>query len=203
MQDEKGRRSDQPSDRARVLVAIDFSDDARAALAWACRYAARTAAQLTLLHVVHDPASSPGSYRKSPDARYRPMHAVAENLMAEFLAAFVAEHPEFGDLTGRAPYFVPGLPPTRIVEVARLLDADLVVVGSRGLTGLPHRLLGSTSERVVELAPMPVVVVKPDNIHKLEKKARKRFEKRRREDARTLRRLLGLDEPEPADEVND
>ena len=53
-----------------------------------------------------------------------------------------------------------GLPPGRIVEVARELGADLVVVGSRGRTGLPHILLGSVAERVVQTAPVPVTVVK-------------------------------------------
>ncbi|MEJ2382790.1 MAG: universal stress protein [Xanthomonadales bacterium] len=188
---------------ARIVVAIDFSEDAHAALLWACRYAECRAAELVLLHVVHDPAASPGFYRKTPDSLFRPMHAVAESMMAEFLERFVERHPTFGHLTELAPYFVPGLPPTRIVEVAELLEAGLVVVGSRGQTGLPHRLIGSTSERVVELAPMPVVVVKSDEFGKLDKKARKRREKRLRKDEKKLRKILGIEHPEVAHDVDD
>ena len=46
-----------------VLAAVDFSDDARAALIWAARYAERIAADLVILHVVHDPTHQPGMYR--------------------------------------------------------------------------------------------------------------------------------------------
>ena len=175
-----------------ALVAIDFSDDARAALLWACRYARREDLELVLLHVVHDPAASPGFYRKAPDALFRPMHTVAESMMIEFLADFTGRHPEFGHLNEATRYFVPGLPPTRIVEVAQLLEARLIVVGSRGLTGLPHRLVGSTSERVVELAPMPVVVVKSETFGQLDRKTTKRREKPLRPDEKKLRSLLGV-----------
>lgn len=186
-----------------VLVAIDFSEDSAAALLWACRYAANTGGELALLHVVHDPAQSPGFYRQTEDSLYRPMHAVAETMMAEFLERFIAQHPEFAFLADLTPYFVPGLPPTRIVEAADLLDAALIVIGNRGATGLPHRLLGSTSERVVELAAMPVVVVKSEEFGKLDKKARKRREKQLRKEEKKLRKLLGVKPEEPDDEADD
>jgi len=178
----------------RIIVAVDFSEDAQAALLWACRYATRVDGEIVLLHVVHDPASSPGFYRASPDSRFRPMQTVAESMMTEFLDRFVDHHPEYGFLSDLAPHFVPGLPPTRIVEVAQLLGAGLIIVGSRGLTGLPHRLIGSTSERVVELAPMPVVVVKSEDFGKVGKKARKRYEKQLRKDEKKLREILAIDE---------
>ena len=102
----------------RIIVAVDFSEDAQAALLWACRYATRVDGEIVLLHVVHDPASSPGFYRKSSDSLFRPMHAVAESMMTEFLERFVDHHPEYGFLFDLAPHFVPGLPPTRIGRIA-------------------------------------------------------------------------------------
>jgi nucleotide-binding universal stress UspA family protein len=186
-----------------VLVAIDFSEDAEAALLWACRYAERDDVGLILLHVVHDPASSPGFYRKTPESLFQPMHAVAETMMTEFLDGVAERHPELDYLPRLTPYFVPGLPPTRIVEVAELLEARLIVVGSRGLTGLPHRLVGSTSERVVELASMPVVVVKSEQFGKLGKGARKRHEKQLRKDKKKLRRILGVDGGEDVNEPDE
>jgi nucleotide-binding universal stress UspA family protein len=51
---------------------------------------------------------------------------------------------------------------TAIVEEASQLPADLIVIGTRGLTGLDHLLLGSTAERVLRLAHCPVVTVKAD-----------------------------------------
>lgn len=146
-----------PASRETILCAVDFSGDSAAALDWACRQAALTDARLVLLHVVHDPASSPGFYRRVGSEWLEPMVAVAEDMMAEFLAAFRAGVEQLPALETR---LVRGLPPGRIVEVARELGADLVVVGSRGRTGLPHILLGSVAERVVQTAPVPVTVVK-------------------------------------------
>jgi universal stress protein A len=47
-----------------------------------------------------------------------------------------------------------------ILETATELPADLIAMGTHGLTGLKHALLGSVAERVVRLAPCPVLTVK-------------------------------------------
>lgn len=176
----------------RVLVGIDFSEDSREALLWACRYTLDNDAELVPLHVVHDPASSPGFYRTTKESLYKPMQTVAEGMMEDFLGDVSEEFPEFCFLGTLDSYFIPGLPPTRIVETAELLEIDMIVVGSRGRTGLPHRLVGSTSERVVELASMPVVVVKSERYGQLDKKALKRRDKKLKKDRRKLKDLLGL-----------
>jgi nucleotide-binding universal stress UspA family protein len=143
-----------------ILCAVDFSPDSRAALLWACGQAQLTKTPLLLLHIVHDPASSPGFYRKLDSDWLRPMSEVAEEMMADFLNQMRADNPDVSQLRSLEVKLVPGLPPGRIVEVARQISASLVVVGSRGRTGLPHILLGSVAERVAQTAPMPVVVVK-------------------------------------------
>jgi len=169
-----------------VLVAIDFSDDARAALLWACRFADCNEAQLVLLHVVHDPASSPGFYHSEDQDQMRPMQDVAENMMAEFVAGMIREHPGLDLLNSADTRLVTGLPPGRIVETAKLLNARLIVIGSRGMTGLPHLMLGSVAERVVELSTKPVVVVKAKNRKitkkKKKEKSKKKFRKQMKEE---------------------
>lgn len=174
------------------MIAIDFSEDSKEALLWAARYAAARDTELQLLHVVHDLASNPGFYKKPKDLQMEPLQDVAETMMQEFLAGIVADEPEFAFLETLETHFIRGLPPTRIVEVARLLDVDLIVVGSRGKTGLPHRLVGSTSERVVELASAPVVVVKSEHHGKLDEKDRKRRKKLLKKDRKKLIDILGL-----------
>jgi nucleotide-binding universal stress UspA family protein len=52
---------------------------------------------------------------------------------------------------------VPGF---AIAAAAKRLNSDLIVMGSRGLTGLKHVLLGSVAERTVRTAPCPVLTVK-------------------------------------------
>lgn len=164
---------------------------------WACSYSTSTGAELIPLHVVHDPASAPGFYRSSKEFQYEPMQAVAEEMMVDFLAGIATEATDLAGVTALETHTVPGLPPTRIIEVAEMLEADLIVIGSRGRTGLPHRLLGSTSERVVELSPVPVVVVKSEHYGKLGKKAQKRNEKKLKKERRKLKDILGLDENDP------
>ena len=53
-----------------------------------------------------------------------------------------------------------GYPATAIEEEARDRHADLVVIGTRGHSGLKHLLLGSVAERVVQKSPCPVLAVK-------------------------------------------
>ena len=53
-----------------------------------------------------------------------------------------------------------GLPVTRILEVVTRLQPWMVVMGSKGRTGMAHVMLGSKAEQVVRLCPVPVMVVK-------------------------------------------
>ena len=64
------------------------------------------------------------------------------------------------DRPRRLGVMVVGLPATRILEVAEILGAQLIVMGSRGLTGIAHLMLGSKAQRVVQLSPIPVTIVK-------------------------------------------
>ena len=53
-----------------------------------------------------------------------------------------------------------GLPVSRILETADNIDARMIVMGSQGLTGIAHLLIGSKAEQVVRLAKIPVTIVK-------------------------------------------
>jgi nucleotide-binding universal stress UspA family protein len=149
-----------PDGAAPVLVAVDFSSDSDAALLWASRHADSIGAPLHVLHVVHDPAEAAGFYHEEHGEAVAPMTDVAERMMETYLRERRDAHPELAALQSAEPQLVSGLPPGRIVEVAKRNGARIVVVGSRGRSGLDHILLGSVAERVVQLAPMPVVVVK-------------------------------------------
>nr|WP_275974333.1 universal stress protein [Argonema galeatum] len=56
---------------------------------------------------------------------------------------------------------VTGDPAEEIIRLANIYQADLIVIGSRGLTGLKRILQGSVSSQVVAEAPCSVLVVKP------------------------------------------
>lgn len=55
-----------------------------------------------------------------------------------------------------------GQPAEEITEYAAALDADMIVIGTAGRTGLERRVLGSVTDTVVRTAPVPVVTVRPD-----------------------------------------
>lgn len=148
---------------SRVLVAVDFSKDSKAALVWAGEYAGQVGAKLVVLHVVHDPGEAPGSYKKSDQDLLRPMEDVAKKMLTDFLRDVKAENPQLAALGDAEAALVKGIPETRILEFARSCGARGIVIGSRGRTGLPHLLLGSKSERVAQLSPVPVTIVKADN----------------------------------------
>jgi len=144
-----------------ILVAVDFSGPAKAALLWAARAAVVFGARLHVLHVVHDPASAPGSYfaAQSDDSFFN-LEDAGQEMLAAFLEETRQEHPDFLSLEAPGATVVPGLPTTRILEMAEKLQARLIVVGSQGLTGLPRFMLGSTAQRVAQLASIPVTIVK-------------------------------------------
>lgn len=144
----------------RVLVAVDFSKDSEVALIWACRYVGLSGDGLTVLHVVHDPGEAPGYYRVREEDALRPMEDVAREMLEEFLDKACKDHPEVAAVVDMETKLVRGIPASRILEAAEALDSGLIVMGSRGRTGLPHLLLGSKAERVVQLSPVPVTIVK-------------------------------------------
>ncbi|MDH3472870.1 MAG: universal stress protein [Rhodospirillales bacterium] len=153
-------RQDPAGEDGPILVAVDFAPDSEAALLWACDYAGCVKAGLVVLHVVHDPADAPGYYRKGKKDLLRPMEDVAIEMMDEFLAEVAEKHPGLDILEHAEKVVVKGIPATRILEIARTKGARLIVMGSRGRTGLPHLLLGSKAERVVQMSPIPVTIVK-------------------------------------------
>jgi nucleotide-binding universal stress UspA family protein len=55
---------------------------------------------------------------------------------------------------------VHGIPFQEILETAKMQQADLIIMGTHGRTGLHHVLMGSVAEKVVRLAPCPVLVVR-------------------------------------------
>jgi nucleotide-binding universal stress UspA family protein len=188
-----------------VLVAVDFSEDSRAAVLWASAFAARVGGRLVLLHVVHDPADQPGYYRSVGMKPPQTMEQAAAGMLDDFVARLKAEHPELATLHSAEHKLLSGLPPGRIAEAAELLHARLIVIGSRGMTGLPHLLQGSVSERVVELANGPVVVIKAEENQRIAAKKRKqeKKQKKKREKQQGKQSTSALRSPEDAAQERD
>ena len=85
--------------------------------------------------------------------------------MTKFIETLAETHPELKEFDRLKTELVDGIPETRILEIAEKIDARMIVMGSRGLTGLPHLLLGSKAERIAQLSPRPVTIVKRGQEH--------------------------------------
>ncbi len=139
----------------RILVATDFSDDARAALDAALELGAQLGAEVHLFHSYRMPVETFSPYGVPlPDSVMPELRRAA----GEQLAAELVRVRDAG--LGGEIRLVEGPPAEGIAEAAAEIGADLVVMGTRGRTGLSHWVLGSVAERTVRLAPCPVLTVK-------------------------------------------
>lgn len=136
--------------RGPILVPVDFSDHSHRALAFARALASRHDGSLRLLHSVellHTPLTPGGltsRFETEPGLRDDYVTALKDML---------------GDTPGDVAA-VDGSPAGAILAWREKWGARLVVMGSRGLTGLPHLLLGSVAEKVARFCEVPVIIVK-------------------------------------------
>lgn len=136
-----------------LLLATDCSAEARRAQEVAIFLARACRAELVVLSVLEAP---PGM-----DPEYQVNQVYLEQLRKDVRKQtdLLVREAEAQGLTVKAEV-VAGLPSPQINEAARARKSDLVVMGTRGRTGLAHVLLGSTAEGVVRGAPCPVLTVR-------------------------------------------
>lgn len=130
----------------KTLVGYDGSETSRRALLVAADLASRSGeVDVAVVHVLSEPAE-PG---------VDPSHE-QERLLGEARRVVAGQGRSASTLRRR------GNPATELLDVAREMGADLVVVGSRGRGALSSALLGSVSSAVAAAASCPVLVVPPD-----------------------------------------
>lgn len=140
----------------RILVPVDFSQQAGPVLDWVTHLAQQHGSRVLLLHVYHLPVEFQqleGAYL--PPDFWSNVKKEAEQQLARYGEDLRGRGLEVEEIVRE------GYPATVIVDEADNLEADLVVIGTHGHTGFKHLLLGSVAERVVQKAPCPVLTVKP------------------------------------------
>jgi nucleotide-binding universal stress UspA family protein len=137
-----------------ILVPTDFSDSARNMLDTAIGYAQKLGARIHLLHSCNIWVLSmmPGAIA-TPDEFWERVEAAGRDDLEEVRRTIV----EAG--VACDCYLEKRDPVDAILLTAREIPADLIIMGTRGLTGFKHTLLGSTAERTLRLAPCPVMTV--------------------------------------------
>ena len=142
----------------RVLVPVDFSEYTDHAVAYAMDLASTLGARVILLHVIQSPPWGGIAMDGTLPHAYSTFLQHLEAEVAHNMQAYVQRVTAAG-LVGDM-VVVHGVPFQEIVETAKSQQVDLIVMGTHGRTGLHHVLLGSVAEKVVHLAPCPVLVVR-------------------------------------------
>lgn len=147
-----------PLDLKKILVPIDFSKTSETALPWAASLAAESNGELILLHVV----------QKFP-IDYLLGHELMNETITPLMKQSEAELKQMGERLSKSKGLKvsemvrAGKPFKEICSAAQKLAADLIVLTTRGYTGLKHVWLGSTAERVIRHASRPVLAVRELN----------------------------------------
>jgi universal stress protein A len=133
----------------KILCPVDFDQNSLLALRLATELAQERGATLHVLHVVAIP---PGPEVALPFGK---METTARTKLEKIARQ---------KIDGKASYEVDvmmGDPGVEVLQLAKRLRADLIVMATHGRKGLRHIVLGSVAERVVREAPCPVLTIKP------------------------------------------
>jgi len=136
----------------RILVPVDFSEPSKKSLEYAYYFAQRFDAKIDVLHV-WKPTEYTGDAmvtltRSEPELT---LSTFLRNHADQQLTAFLKDMPHSNRMleSGDAAQV--------IAKVAREGGYDLIVMGTHGRTGFSHMMMGSVAEKVVRLAPCPVL----------------------------------------------
>jgi len=137
----------------RILLAVDGSEHGYKAAHTAADLARTMNSESLRIVVVYDPMPpylGDPNFQNAIDARLNHAQDVLKQAV---------------DIVGDVPAeihteLIEGDPAEAIIEIAKTRDNDVIVMGSRGLGRLAGLVLGSTSQKVVSLAPCPVLIVR-------------------------------------------
>ena len=137
-----------------ILCPVDFSEDSERALAAALALARATRGHVTIVTVV-DPLLSAGAAAAGAD------QALDDQTQQELRSLLERAAPGLPAPSTAAVAVRVGQPPDEIMLQAEESNADIIVMGMRGVGGAQRLMLGSTSERVLGKSTVPVLVVPP------------------------------------------
>ena len=149
----------------KILYPTDFSDSARAALAYVVKLREAGAEEVVLLHVYDERKIDlyweiEAEYRGAPPGRVR--HEVIKRMLAKSYGCLKELERELQDVGFKTKLIVvEGISWREIVRVATDEGVSLIVMGSHGERGFVERIVGSTTMRVLTHSPVPLLIARP------------------------------------------
>ena len=145
-----------------ILVPTDYSTYSFAAFPWAAIFADKFGARILILHVMHQ--STAEWMTSIPGNSWDSILKQQNDWMMEYFTSSVRA--EFNPALEVDTLVRVGHAAHEIIETSKKRNANMIVIGTHGRTGLPHVFLGSVAEKVVRSAPCHVFTVKPGSIKK-------------------------------------
>ncbi len=137
----------------KILCPVDFSETSRHAFDYALLFAQSIGAELILVHAVEDVPLFATYADPQMDAILQEAEKAARRELAELIADVKAENVRVRSDIIRGRVY------KAILQYAEEQEADLIVMGTHGRTGLEYAFFGSVAERVIRRAHCPVLIV--------------------------------------------
>jgi len=134
-----------------IVLALDGSDDSQRTIPMAAELARQDGARIVAAHVEQDVAGKGGG----------PIPATEDEIQAEIRKQAEQLSSDGINTTVEMRNTMLGGPAGPIADIAREVNADLIVVGTRGHSAAAGVLLGSVTQRLLHKAPCPVLVIPP------------------------------------------
>ena len=141
-----------------LLFPTDFSENSKKVLPFALELARRSKAKLTLVHSIEEPYDFAPMIEELRQSISRKVQSLFEELLDE-----IAEDSRYSDLKIETR-ILNGRIATAILDEAREIDADIIIMGTAGASGLKKVLFGSHTTEVIMHSPIPVLAV-PEESH--------------------------------------
>jgi len=139
-----------------ILFATDFSESSDHAFQYALSLARKFDSRLGIIHVISEPVDLRGFY--VPHISFDKLEEEIEQGALKMMEKFCRTHAQ--DYSNVETFVVPGIPYDEIIKKSLEVNADLIVIGTHGRTGLDHVLFGSTAEKVVRKSTIPVMTIR-------------------------------------------
>ncbi len=139
----------------RILIPCDFSAQAHSAIKLAADIAGKSACELHMIYVIEVPMMHDSMLMPTLSFEEETMKELKENAVTQFaaIAQGLSSHPVVTEI-------LYGSPSMAINDYIRDKKIDLVVMGTKGASGLKELLIGSTAEKIVRNAACPVITVR-------------------------------------------
>lgn len=135
----------------RILVPTDFSESSEYACQYALTFAHEAKAEIYLVHAIYNPLPLRGyDFGGVVEALVKQAQDDLKKQIEQIREKRVIVHPRV----------LVGVEYQEIARFAEEHQIDLIIMATHGRTGLAHAFLGSVAERVIRIAPCPVLIVK-------------------------------------------